>query len=213
VRTLPKLSCACATLIAVVALTASTSGAAGIQWGLRGGWNLDSISDVQSGSIEDSFSAATGYNFGVFGDVGIGPLHLRPGLTYIKTGSVFDGTSVLSTDEFDLSYVVVPVDVVVGLGIPIVSPYVATGPEFRVLASSGDAPQDFEDQLKSVGATWGLALGFELGAPGAPVRFLPEVRYSFDLSSITEETYEIGSTTVTSDGKLTSWRFSLGMMF
>ena len=83
-----------------------------------------------------------------------------------KTGTVFDGASLFSTDDFDLSYVVVPVDVVVGLGVPIVNPYLATGPEFRILASSGDAPEGLQDQLKNVGATWGLALGFEVGAPG-----------------------------------------------
>jgi hypothetical protein len=213
VRTLPRITLLAVAAVAAIALTAADTGATPIKWGVRGGWNFDTVSNLDTGSIENSFDVATGYNFGLFADAGLGPLHVRPGITYIKTGSVFSGSSFLPTDDFDLSYVVFPVDAVVSLPVPIVSPYIATGPEFRVLASSGDAPAELEDQFKNIGMTWGVGLGFELGAPGSPARFVPEIRYSFDLSSVTEKEYTIGSTTVTSDGKMTSWRFSLGLMF
>lgn len=199
--------------VALLLLGTAGASAGPLKWGVRGGWNFDSISEIDTGSTSlASFDAATGYNFGVFADAGLGPLRVRPGITYIKTGSVFDG-STLFAESFDLGYVVFPVDAVMALPVPVISPFLATGPEFRVLASKGGAPDEFQDQLKDVGMTWGIGLGFELGAPGSPARFLPEVHYSFDLSSVTEKEYQIGSTTVTSDGKLTSWRVSLGLMF
>jgi hypothetical protein len=199
-------------LIAIL-LLAPSADALPLQWGIRGGWNFDSMDAVDTGSGEVSFNMQTGYNVGLFADFGVGPIGLRPGLSYLKTGPLFSGASFVTDDQSQLSYIAVPLDVRFKLPIPGASPYLATGPELRALV--GGAPTELEEQLAKYGATWGVGLGFEIGPPMGGFRFIPEVRYSMDLTGLVKDQIEIQGQPIPFEGgqKVDSWRLSLGLAF
>ena len=194
-------------------LLASSATAGPVQWGIRGGWNFDSMSEVDTGSEQVSFNTQTGYNVGLFADFGFGPLGVRPGISYLKTGPLFSGATFVTDDQAQLSYIAVPLDLRYKLPIPGASPYLATGPELRALV--GGAPTELEEQLAKYGATWGVGLGFEIGPPMGGFRFIPELRYSFDLTGLVKDQIQIEGQPIPFEGgqKVDSWRLSFGLAF
>ncbi|MEZ5063398.1 MAG: outer membrane beta-barrel protein [bacterium] len=210
-----RRTCSALAALLLLGVTVAPVNALPLSWGIRGGWNFDSMEAIQDSGADVSFDRATGYNLGLFADLGAGPLGLRPGITYLHTGPLFQGATFLPADDFNLSYVVVPIDVRYRLPMPGASPYVATGPEFRLLADHGNAPSELQDQFSNFGVTWGVGLGMEIGPPMGGFRFMPEARYSFDMSGIVSDQIEVGGTTYSTNSgqKVNSWRVSLGLMF
>jgi len=182
--------------------------------GLSVGANFQSMNDIEESSVSETFGTQTGYNAGLFVEMGFGSWAVRPGVEYLNAGPLFDGAS-FATSDFDLSYVVVPVDLKMSLPTGPVSPYAFTGPEFRVLASAGDAPSDLEEGLKDFGVNWSFGMGIAMGAPGPGLKFAPEVRYSRDLSGVTNEEFEFDGTTITTEStqKAHSFRAALKVLF
>ncbi len=175
--------------------------------GIVGGVNLASFDDIQVGNVRETFDSRTGFHAGLFLDLGLGPIAVRPGVQYLNAGPLFEGASFLSTDEFQLNYVAIPVDVRFKLISVLVSPYLFTGPEFRVLAAS-DAQADFKDDLKSFVMVWGVGAGVEVGP------FYPELRYTFDISGITNDEFQVaGLNVVTNKATANSFRLSVGLGF
>jgi hypothetical protein len=197
-------------LLGIVAVPA-TDAAMMPHFGLSVGANFQSVEDFEDAG--DAFSSQTGYNAGVFAELGFGSWAIRPGVEYLNAGPLFDGG--FDSSNFDLSYVMVPVDLKMSIPTPAFSPYFFTGPEFRVLASSGDAPSDVDEGLRDFGINWSLGLGMQLGAPGPGMKVSPEVRYSRDLSGVLKDEFEVEGVTVTTDGgqKSHSFRAALKLTF
>ncbi|HEX9729099.1 MAG TPA: porin family protein [Gemmatimonadales bacterium] len=188
----------------ILAIAFAAPATAQISLGIRGGVNLASIGDIRVNSLTETLKNRTGFHVGAFADVGLGLISVRPGLTYVNAGSLFEGSSYLVQDQFRLNYLAVPIDLKIGL--PVV--YGLVGPEFSYLLSSG-APADFEDDLKSTVMNAGIGVGVQFG----PI--LGELRYTFGLSGLTEKQFAVGGVDVTTgDGqKANSIRFSVGFKF
>lgn len=175
------------------------------QFGIMGGANFETLTDLTGGANPQLFSAATGFHVGAFAELGLGPVAIRPAALYLNAGSLFEGAAFLTTDQFNLSYIAIPIDLQLRL-IPLV--YIFAGPEFQFLLSANTDP-DFEDNLKKLVARGGAGLGFKLG----PI--FAEGRYVFGLTGLTpSDPYTVGPFTVVSGDQVSNAvRLSVGLGF
>ena len=190
--------------LALVLFTATAVRSADAQKiGVMAGANFETLADLNAGGLGASFSASTGYHFGVFAGIGAGPLALRPALLYLNSGDIFNAGGFLGLGAFNVSYLALPVDIKIS---PIPIMYLIGGPEFQLRISSDDA--GFSDNMKSFVARAGVGLGFQIS------RVFLEGRYIFGLSSLTQDTYTIGGFTVTGGEQMSNAvRASIGVSF
>lgn len=194
-------------------LPASKSATAQVQLGLVGGANFASLSDIRADNNTIAFDNATAYHAGIFLDLNLGPLNLRPAVYYLNAGPLFEGSSVFQNDNFDLSYVTIPVDVVFNFGLGPLKPYVFLGPEFRILTAS-DLPDGIENDLENFVFNGSTGLGLKIDLPGVNLTLYPQLRYSFGLSNYTNDNYQFeGLSVQANDANVRMWLLSLGVGF
>ncbi len=172
--------------------------------GVLAGTNYDDLSDIEDEGTDLSFDRNTGYHVGVFYDLTLGPVALRPAVVYVDAGS-FD----FDTDDFDVRLIEVPVDARFRFTAPFVKPYVLAGPVFRFNASNNDG--DFEDAFNDVSVAAGVGLGIQLSIPGTSVALYPEARYQFGLSRFTDENVEIDGVSLSDDPQLNAFMLRVGI--
>lgn len=185
------------------------------QLGIAAGANFDRFSDIESQNYQATFDNATGFHVGLFYDLAVGPLALRPGLFYMDVGDVqpaLAGDSTPNAESFDVSLIEVPIDARFRLMmLPLVQPYVLAGPSFR-FASSGD--DDFNEAMNDFSMAGNVGLGLEIGLPASTLRLFPEVRYAFGLSSFAEDFEFQGANIQIDDGtRLNNFMLRLGLTF
>jgi hypothetical protein len=192
----------------------ATSANAQIRIGVVGGANFASLKEIRTEESLVDLDNATAYHAGVFLDIGLGPVGIRPAVYYLNAGRLFKGASFLSKDDFDLVYITIPVDLVYTLGIGPLKPYLFAGPEFRLLNAT-DAPEELDENIQSFVMNGSLGLGVEIGIPGVGLTLLPHLRYSFGLSRFIEKTYMVEGVTIQTEGntRLNGWLLSLGVAF
>ncbi len=199
-----------ARLLAVLLFTATLSvGAAQAQGlGILAGANYNQLSDIE-GDREATFDNASGYHVGVFYDLSLGPLSLRPAIVYVDVGE-FDFESENIDEQFDLQLVEVPVDARFRFGTPLLSPYVMAGPVFRFNASDNEG---FEDAFEEVTVAGNVGFGLELSLPGVGLTFYPEFRYQFGLTQFFGDEFTVGGEefTPSDDPKLNAFMLRLGV--
>ena len=125
-------------------LSLSRPAQAQIGFGLIGGANFSSLNSIQANGNLVSFDNASSFHAGVFLDIQLGPLGIRPSVLYLDAGSLFQGATFLNQDDFKLSYISIPVDLLFTMGVGPLKPYLFAGPEFRLLNST-TAPIDLEE--------------------------------------------------------------------
>jgi hypothetical protein len=181
-----------AAVLVATALVSAVARPAHAQLGVAVGLNFDSISDIDTGSREATFENATGYHLGVFYDLAVGPVAIRPGVFYRRVQDVkvdiLDAGAVL-TESFDLSMVEVPIDLRLRLALPVIKPYLLAGPVIG-FASTGE--DDFEDALEELTVAANIGIGVELSLPGFTPTLFPEIRYAFGVSRFMKEDLTIG---------------------
>ncbi len=185
-----------------------------VRFGLIGGANFASLSEIGEGQNLINFDNATAYHAGVFLDLSLGPLSLRPAGYYLNAGAIFNSNTFGQESDFDVVYVTIPVDLIFSMGVGPLKPYFFAGPEFRLL-NAADAPAGLENDLQSftMGASTGV--GLEINLPGSGLTFYPHLRFSFGLSNFTNRTYQIQGVSVDTggDSRVNMWLLSLGIGF
>ena len=208
---------------AILIAAFSTVAQAQFQIGAGAGLNWAQIGDVELASITAAYESQQGWHAGLFIRLDTGPIAFRPGAYYMNAGKLFEGgfddvleqlgvfdlrpdvlDAIREQADFDVQFLSIPVDVVLTLPLSGVSPYGFVGPEFKLLTSSPDASV-IADQLKTsvFAGNAGFGLAFSMGG----TTFYPEVRFSFDLSSIVGDSIEIGGEEFTADEYLSSTFF------
>ncbi len=190
------------------------SARAQIGFGVVGGGNFSSLNEIQANGSLVSFDNAASFHAGVFLDIGLGPLSVRPAVLYLNAGELFKGASFLTEDNFNVTYVTIPVDVNFEMGVGPLKPYIFAGPEFRLL-NSADVPVSLEDDLQSFTMGASAGLGLKITLPGVGLKLYPHLRYSFGISDFTDRTYEVQGVTVDTggDSRVNMWLLSLGVGF
>ncbi len=142
-------------------------------FGITGGVNFGSLSDVAGVNLENS----TGFHAGIYADFGFGPLALRPSLMYLRAGDVQQAGGSVTADFLSL-----PIDFKFQTPLPVLKAYAAIGPDFRFPIGDGGVLVDRE----AVNVAVDVALGASFNAPlVGPSGFL-EVRYALDVSGFAE---------------------------
>jgi hypothetical protein len=207
-------------LIALAALAFAPTAQAQVPFlgklGVAVGANFDSYTDAEFNRDSDApgnIDGATGYHIGLFYDLAIGPVGVRPGIYYVSLGDLeFDTIAgSVAGDAFsaDLSLVEVPIDLRYRVITPLVQPYLSAGPVLRFANASDDNVnvKDF-----TVGGSVGV--GVDLGIPF----FSPflEARYQFGLDGLVED-FEFGGASFSGeveDGtQLNTFMIRLGVTF
>ena len=183
------------------------------QFGIVGGGNFAALSDIQANNQAISFDNATAFHAGIFLDLNLGPVNLRPGAYYLNAGALFQGTSLFQEDNFDLAYVTIPVDVVLNFGVGPLQPYLFVGPEVRIFTPSG-IPAEIEEGIQDFVFNGTAGIGVKFRAPGLGLTFYPHLRYSFGISNYTNSSYQFEGVSVeANDANVRMWLLSLGIGF
>lgn len=203
--------------------TADTTSAQGI--GVVGGLNYTSVDDVNYEDAQATFKSRSGYHLGLYLNLGLGPVEVRPGIRYLKAGPIYEGIGEALEgengdavdglpgeirDDFNVNFVTVPVDAVLNLPFPLVNPYVFAGPEFR-LQQASNAPDILDDELNDWSYIGNFGVGASISLPGTGVTLRPEIRYSFGVSDLIDKQIEIGDRTITATDQRRSESFFISL--
>ena len=210
-RPLPQLA-----IVTLLALLSSMPAYAQLGFGF--GANFDHFGDIE-GNREATLDNATGYHVGVFYDLGLGPLGLRPGVYYVDVGeaTVEFAEDFCSLDDgcnnvLDLTLIEVPIDIRVRAMTPIIKPYAVAGPVLRFADSDNE---DIRESLNEFTVAGNIGAGLELNVPGFGLRVMPEIRYAFGVQSMVDDFEFLGSdfTAEGNDQRLNTWIVRLGVSF
>jgi hypothetical protein len=123
-----------------------------------------------------------GFHFGIAIGYSTGPFTIRTGLNFLNAGALFDGTTFLVRDEFDVSFLTLPIDFrLTPFRGRFVRPYIFAGPGFRYGLDLKRRPISLQDDIRLLDATFEAGIGVSLRIPKLPIRFSPEIRYVSDL--------------------------------
>lgn len=186
------------------------------KFGFTAGLNFDRLSDISvSGSVgasaEATFDNKTGWHIGVWTDIPLGVVSIRPGVRYMSAGQLFEGLSDLNPaveDDFDINLVEIPVLLRFGFGAPVLKPYLFGGPVIRFPAGVDNV---IDGDLKSPTLAGEVGLGLQVALGG--ISLYPEIAYSFGLSSFIDDELILGFVTFSTDDsqKLNTAMLRLGV--
>ena len=177
--------------------------------GVAAGTNFDRLSEIE-GDARASFDNATGFHVGIFYDLALGPLALRPGLVYVDVGAIdLEGDP---GEELELELVEGPVDLRLRLATPVLTPYLLGGPVVRLNAGD-DEILGAEQRDVSVAGPVGVAV--EVPVPGLGLRLFSELRYPFGLTGVTDNEVRMGDVVFepSEDPDLNAIKLRMGVTF
>ncbi len=193
--------------------------------GVVGGLNYGSVEDVSISDARTTYDNRSGYHIGLYLDVPLGPIAIRPGVRYVEAGRLFSGLSEALRDEtggsigegmdnFNVNMFVIPVDVRLQLPFPLIQPYAFAGPELRFPGASDD-DTDLADDLSDNEVAGNLGVGAQISLPGVGLTLTPEARYTIGLTGLMGEDITVGGQTFeTSESQNVNMFFlSLGLEF
>ena len=204
-------------VVAVIGLMLATAAPTQAQkFGFTAGLNFDRLSDITvrssaSASADATFDNKTGWHIGIWTDIPLGVVSIRPGVRYMSAGQLFEGLSDLNPtvqDDFDINLIEIPVLVRFGFGAPVLKPYLFAGPVVRFPAGVDNV---IDGDLKSPTLAGEVGLGLQVALGG--ISLYPEIAYTFGLSSFIEEELILGFVTFSTDDsqKLNTAMLRLGV--
>ena len=140
------------------------------EFGIKGGLSYNSngnISDDSNTFIENGGKGKSGYNVGIYGKIGLGPIYLRPELVYTKTTSKYE-LNIGGAEDYKIARLDMPVLV----GLKLVGPLsVFAGPAFQYTLQNDFKGIQYDriDNDFTVGFNFGA--GLDLGRLGLDVRY------------------------------------------
>jgi len=141
-------------------------------FGIKGGLSYNTNGELsefvnETGTIiENEGKGKSGYNVGIYGKIGLGPIYLRPELVYTKTTSEY----ILNSEAVD--YKIARLDMPVLVGLKLIGPLsVFAGPAFQYTLENDfkDIEYDKIENEFTVGFNFGA--GLDLGRLGLDVRY------------------------------------------
>jgi hypothetical protein len=158
--------------LAIVGLTAFAQKGTG--FGIKGGLNYNQNGDLTYSSVVDAgknvvegADGKTGFNVGIFGQLELPIIYLRPELVYTNTKSSYNVTG--SSKTYEVSSLDLPVLV----GIHILGPMnIFAGPAFQYILSNDLQDFEIEDVKNDFTVGLNLGVGINLGRLGLDVRWV-----------------------------------------
>lgn len=154
----------------------STAQAQFLNFGIKGGLNYNSNGDLNgiSDLIDDvkiSSDQDTGYHFGVFTEINIPLIYIRPELVFTHTLSGY------SDNEFNSELAIDKIDVPILVGIKILKiGRIFAGPSFQYILNTDFKDSSVYDNVKEISSDefsmgMQLGIGLEFGKLGADIRW------------------------------------------
>ncbi|MDL2255253.1 PorT family protein [Parabacteroides sp. OttesenSCG-928-G06] len=194
-------------LFVVVVLTSFAFAAnAQLRFGIKGGVNISTVSfDKDILSTKN----VTGFHIGpmieaIVPVLGVG---IDAAILYTQKGMEFEGVDVLETkvgnEVVKIDYLDVPIHLKWKIELPLIKPYLATGPYLGFRLSKNEIFNNLEDQIKA--KTFGLGWDF-----GAGVEVLNHLQVGFNYGLGLTDNYKLGKE---SAGKNRGWMITAAIMF
>lgn len=179
------------------------------QLGFGAGLNFNNLGDIEATDTDATFENSTGYHVGVFYNLNVGPISVRPGAYYHRIGTYDLPTG----EEFDLSAVEIPIDLrFTVLPTPIVKPYLLGGP----VLTFPQGEDEFEDAVEDMSLTADIGAGLSFSLPGLGLTLEPELRYSIGVTNYLKDDFEVGPVEIqpeSDDQRLSKVMLRLNVMF
>jgi len=135
-------------------------------WGLTGSLIYASngkLSEKISGVIDNKGDGGVGFNAGIYGNINLGMVYIRPKLVYSQTSSGYSLDADTASEKFKLSTLDLPVLV----GIKIIKPIsIVLGPAFKYIIDSNMEGLSFEDIESDVTAGINVGVAIIIGRIG-----------------------------------------------
>jgi len=178
------------------------------QIGIVAGYNRDSIEDFVPTNGFDFTDRSNGFHIGIFFNVNVGPVGIRPAVVYHQVPDLIAST-VEDRTQFDLELVEIPLDLRLRIPIPIIRPYVLAGPVFSFPSTSVTSVDDLLEP-RPVRAEFGIGMELNLG-----FRLWPEIRYGRGLGRLMRSAIPLGDGTLLGSGdpRLDTVMIRLGISF
>jgi len=148
-----------------------------LSFGVAGGANFASLSDVAGADLDNT----TGFHAGVYVDFSALMLAVRTGAFYLRAGEVQQTGQAEPTSA---DFLTIPVEVHVTTPTPVVRGYALLGPEFRFPIGESGTLVD----TRSVNVAANIGAGAKFKMPVTGFSGFGEVRYALDLTGFAENT-------------------------
>jgi len=191
-----------------VGLALATPLAATAQIGIVGGYNRDTIEDFLPANGFDFTDLANGFHVGIFFNVNIGLVGIRPAIIYHRVPDLVASAGEART-QFDIELVEIPLDVRLRLPIPVFRPYLLAGPVFSFPSTSVTNINRLLND-RPIRAEFGAGLELDLG-----FKLWPEIRYGRGLGPLMGSGIPLGEGTLLGEGepRLDTFTLRLGISF
>lgn len=167
-------------LIVCTAMIGYASNAQNVDFGLKGGLNLATLSSSDN-SLNSLYENRVGFHVGALAQVNLSPqIAIQPEVVYSSQGTKFPNGS--SKENLALNYVNIPVMVQAKIGSGV---YAEAGPQLGILTSVNDKINGTETNFlsKQDFKSTDVALGFGLGYQGTSGIGI-DARYNLGLTDI-----------------------------
>ncbi|MDX1579341.1 MAG: hypothetical protein R3266_12700, partial [Gemmatimonadota bacterium] len=156
----------------------------------------------------DLTDTADGFHLGIFFNVQLGPLGIRPAVVYHRISELAAETTEERT-AFDLELVEIPLDLRLELPVPLLRPYLLAGPVFSFPSTANTRVDPLLEERPTrveVGAGLELDFGF---------RLWPEIRYGRGIERLMRSDVPLGQGTLLGQGapRLDTVTLRLGISF
>lgn len=149
--------------------------------------DTDKLREIDEGWGDIDYDPVIGFYLGFSTGVELGPVVVRSGLSFVNAGAIFDGSTFLDEDEFEVNFITLPIDL--RIYIPVserVRPYLSAGPEFRyrLHLDVDEADEDFVDDLDRLTPAASIGAGVSIELPVLGIGVSPELRYAVDFHGL-----------------------------
>ena len=141
-------------------------------FGVKGGLSYNTNGELsefvnETGTIiENEGKGKSGYNVGIYGKIGLGPIYIKPELVYTKTTSEY----ILNSEAVD--YKIARLDMPVLVGLKLIGPLsVFAGPAFQYTLENDFNDIKYEDIENEFTVGFNFGAGLDLGRLGLDVRY------------------------------------------
>ena len=141
-------------------------------FGVKGGLSYNTNGELsefvnETGTIiENEGKGKSGYNVGIYGKIGLGPIYLKPELVYTKTTSEYE----LNSEIVD--YKIARLDMPVLVGLKLIGPLsIFAGPAFQYTLENDFNDIKYNDIENEFTVGFNFGAGLDLGRLGLDVRY------------------------------------------
>ncbi len=173
------------TILILIALLSAVCLNAQVRFGIKGGVNFNSMSDLKVEDFKASFNNRTGFNAGVLVQAkipGIG-LSFQPELLYTSKGGTMNGSSLMNDEMVNMrmDYLQLPVNIQWGIDLLLFRPYIEVSPYVAYAVGKFNDIKNMEwDNFNRFDYGIGVGIGVEIW------KFQISGRYSWSLGKLAD---------------------------